>query len=129
MTSAHNRGIGPSDAELIGAVAVARRGELERHAAGLFLTASLVMVIISGSIIVSGWFAGVLVDDWERVFWAGAILGVVMVATFAVAAMPGGRYPQRSIVRITWLLRIGLVLFVVAPVLCLLALAGNFYRF
>jgi hypothetical protein len=104
-----------------------RRGELERHAASLFLTAALTMMIICGAIIVSGWFAGALVDNWERVFWAGALLGGLMVATFAAAALPGGANPRAAIIRITWLLGIGLLLFVLAPALCVLGLVGNFY--
>ena len=105
-----------------------RRSELERHAATLFLTAALTMMIICGAIIVSGWFAGALIDRWERVFWAGALLGGVMVTTFAAAALPGGANPRRSITRITWLLRVGLLLFVLAPGLCVLGLVGNFYN-
>jgi len=87
------------------------------------------MMIICAAVIVSGWFAGVLVDQWERVFWAGAALGGLMVAAFAAAALPGGIRPARSIGRITALLRVGLALFVLAPSLCVLALIGNFYRF
>ena len=105
-----------------------RRAELERHAATLFLGAALTMAIVCGAIIVSGWFAGVLVDRWERVFWAGALLGGLMVATFAAAAAPGGTDARRTCLRITWLTRAGLALFVLAPALCILALVGDFYR-
>lgn len=110
------------------AAAAARRSELERHAAVLFVAAALTMAIVISGVIVSGWFAGVIVDRWERVFWAGALLGGAMVAVFAAAAAPGGRDPRRSCTRITWLLRIGLVLFVVSPALCVFALVGDFYR-
>ena len=105
-----------------------RLRELERHAATLLLAASLTMAIICGAIIVSGWFAGVLVDNWERVFWAGALLGGAMVVTFAAAAAPASRPTRFAIGRILWLTRAGLVLFVLAPALCLLALVGNFYH-
>ena len=105
-----------------------RVSQLERHASMLFLAASLFMAIFCGAIIVSGWFAGVLIDQWERVFWAGAILGGLMVTTFAVAAAPAGRNAGQAIARITWLSRIGLALFVLAPALCLIGLIGNFYR-
>jgi MFS family permease len=110
------------------AAAAARLSQLERHAAVLFVAAALTMAIIISGVIVSGWFAGVIVDRWERVFWAGALLGGAMVAVFAAAAAPGGRDPRRSCTRITWLLRIGLVLFVMSPALCVLALVGDFYR-
>lgn len=105
-----------------------RRAELERHAATLFVGVALAMAIVCGAVIVSGWFAGVLIDSWERVFWAGFILSIVMVATFAAAAVPGGRDARRACMRITWLLRAGLVLFVASVVLCILALVGDFYR-
>lgn len=105
-----------------------RRAELERHAGTLFVAAALTMAIVCGAIIVSGWFAGTLVDRWERVFWAGALLGGLMVATFAAAAAPGGKDAQRACLRITWLTRAGLALFVLAPALCILALVGDFYR-
>ena len=107
---------------------VGRRAELERHAAVLFLGAALTMAVICGAVIVSGWFAGTIVDTWERLFWSGAFLGGVMVAVFAAAAAPGGADPRRACLRITWLLRAGLLLFVLAPTLCILALVGDFYR-
>ncbi|MDO9395602.1 MAG: hypothetical protein Q7T71_03550 [Herbiconiux sp.] len=105
-----------------------RRAELERHAATLFGAVTLTMAIVCGAVIVSGWFAGVLVDSWERLFWAGFALSFVMLAVFAAAAVPGGRDAARACARILWLLRIGLVLFVACPVLCVLALVGDFYR-
>jgi hypothetical protein len=94
----------------------------------LFAPAALVMAVICGAVIVSGWFAGVLVDSWERLFWVGALLGGLMVAVFAAAALPGGADARRSVLRITWLLRAGLLLFVLAPALCIVALVGDFYR-
>lgn len=105
-----------------------RRAELERHASTLFVGAVLTMAIVCGAVIVSGWFAGVLVDSWERLFWAGFVLSLVMVTVFAAAAAPGGADARRACRRITWLLRLGLVLFVLAPLLCTLALVGDFYR-
>jgi MFS family permease len=105
-----------------------RRRELERHAAVLFVGASLTTAIVCGAVIVSGWFAGALVDSWERLFWAGFVLSVVMVAVFAAAAAPGGRDARRACLRIAWLLRIGLALFVLSPLMCLIALVGDFYR-
>jgi MFS family permease len=105
-----------------------RRGELERHAATLLVAASLTMAVICGSVIVSGWFAGTLVDRWERLFWAGALLGGAMVATFAAAAIPSGVSARKACLRITRLLRLGLMLFVLAPALCIIALVGDYYR-
>jgi hypothetical protein len=85
------------------------------------------MAIVCGAIIESGWFAGVIEDRFERVFWAGAILAGAMVAVLAAAAFPGGRDDVRVVRRITLLLRVGLIMFVVAPALCIGALAADFF--
>lgn len=105
-----------------------RRQHAERSAALLFGAAALVEAIVCGAIIVSGWFAGVLEDHAERVFWTGAVLSFVMVAVFASAAWPGGDDDRRVVRRVRWTLRIGLVLFVVAPALCIGAMIADFYR-
>lgn len=94
----------------------------------LFAVGALTMAVVCSGVIVSGWFAGVLVDRWERLFWAGALVGGLMVAVFAAAAAPGGADARRACIRISWLLRIGLLLFVLAPALCIVALVGDFYR-
>jgi hypothetical protein len=85
------------------------------------------MAIICGAVIVSGWFAGVIRDDYERVFWAGALLAGLMIAVLAGAAWPGGRDDRRTIGRILLLTRIGLALFVLAPALCIGALVADFF--
>ena len=109
-----------------------RRAQLERHAGVLFATAALTMAVVCGAVIVSGWFAGTLVDSWERLFWAGALLGGLMVAVFAAAAVPSASVDsvnvRRAAARTVWLLRVGLLLFVLAPALCIFALVGDFYR-
>jgi hypothetical protein len=104
-----------------------RRSELELRAVLLLIASSVTMAIVCGSVIVSHWFAGVLIDKWERVFWAGALLAGLMIVVFAVAAVPGGVNARRTNIRITWLLRVGLFLFVLAPAVCLIGLIGNFY--
>jgi hypothetical protein len=103
------------------------REALEKRATSLFIGYLLAMALVCGSIIVSGWFAGVLDDPPERVFWAGAILAGMNVAVFALAAFPGGRDDVREITRVRWTIRIGLVLAVVSPALCLAALVADFY--
>ena len=103
------------------------RRHLEQTAIALFLGSALVMAMLCAAIIVSGWFAGVIDDGPERVFWAGAILELLMVFVFGAAAFPGGDDDARAIQRVRALVRIGLVMFVVAPVLCLGALVVNFY--
>jgi len=103
------------------------RARLERNAVVLFAVAALVMAIVCGAIIVAGWFAGVIEDHAERWFWAGAILNFIMVAVFAAAAFPGGDDDVRVIRRVRLLTRVGLVLFIVAPAICIGALVADFY--
>lgn len=103
------------------------RARLERNAAVLLGIAALTMATICGAIIVSGWFAGVLDDPPERWFWAGSVLEFIMVAVFAAAAFPGGDDDARVIRRVRTLTRIGLVLFIAAPAICIGALIVDFY--
>jgi hypothetical protein len=105
-----------------------RRARLELQAGLALLTGALTMAIVCGATIVSKWFAGVLWDPAERFFWAGAVLAGLMVAVFAAAAVPGGDDDARVILRIRVLLRIGLLLFVLSPALCIGALIADFYR-
>jgi hypothetical protein len=104
-----------------------RRARLELQASLALLTGALVMATICAGIIASGWFAGAMDDPAERVFWAGSALAGIMVAVLAVAAWPGGDDDARAARRIRILLRVGLVLFVLAPTLCIAALIGDFY--
>jgi hypothetical protein len=103
------------------------RHHLERRAVTLFGIAAIVEAIVCGAVIISGWFAGVMEDHAERVFWAGAILSFVMVAVFAAAALPGGSDDRVEVRRITWLLRVGIGLFIAAPALCIGAMIADFY--
>ena len=93
----------------------------------LFGVAALVMALICGAVIVSGWFAGVIQDSYERVFWAGALAAGLMIAVLAGAAWPGGGDDRRTVVRIRWLMRLGLVLSVLSPTLCIGALVADFF--
>lgn len=106
---------------------IERRRHLERQAVLLFLGSATAMAVVCGAVIVSGWFAGVIQDRYERVFWAGAALSWVAVVAFAAAAFPGGASDARAITRVSWLIRAGLVLFAVAPTLCILALVADFF--
>jgi hypothetical protein len=105
----------------------ARRAHLERLAVTTFAVAAIVEAVVCGAVIVSGWFAGVMDDRYERVFWAGAVLSFVMVAVLASAAVPGGGNDVRVVRRITWTLRVGLALFVLSPALCIGSLIADFY--
>jgi MFS family permease len=104
-----------------------RRSHLERQALGAFAVTALVMAIICGAIIVSGWFAGVMTDRYERFFWGGAILAAVSVFVLAVASMPFGSNDLRAVGRIRALTTTGLGLYVIAVVLCIGAMIADFY--
>ena len=103
------------------------RRSLERTAVILLVGYAGVMALVCSGIIVSGWFAGVMEDHAERVFWAGAILAGLTVAVFAAASFPGGAEDARVILRIRWLIRIGLVMLVTAPTLVIGSLIADFY--
>lgn len=103
------------------------RQHAERSAVLLLGVGALSLAIVCGSIIVSGWFAGVLQDRFERWFWGGALMGLAMLVVFAIAAMPAGRDDRRAITRIRWLIRAGLALLVLSPLVCVGALIADFY--
>lgn len=99
-----------------------------RERAGLvFVGYLLAMAIVCGAVIASGWFAGVMDDPAERVFWAGAILAGLTVAVLAAAAFPGWSDERREESRVRWTLRVGLVTGVLAPALCIGALIADFF--
>lgn len=105
----------------------ARRAQLERTAVTLLVGYGIIFAVVCGAVIVSGWFAGVMEDHAERVFWSGAVLSFLTLVALAAAAMPGGADDRRAIARVGWLIRIGLVLLVLAPALCIGALTADFY--
>jgi len=121
MAEPHKRTVSPRDLANV-------RARLELQAGLALLTGALMMAIVIGSIIVSKWFAGVLYDPAERVFWAGAVLAGLMVAAFAAAAFPGGDDDAAVIRRIRVFMRLGLLLFILSPALCIGALVADFYR-
>jgi len=97
----------------------------DRKATALFSSTSVVVALVVGSMLVSGWRAGSLDNSVEWTFWAGAIIGAAGVALFAAA------YPKslrESALRLTnRLIRIGIILFVVAPVLCTFAVMADYW--
>ena len=103
------------------------RRHLERTALVLLVGYAGVMAVVCSGVIISGWFAGVMDDRAERFFWAGAVLGFGNVAVLAAAVLPGGDDDARTARRIRLLVRLGLVLFVVAPALCIGSLVADFY--
>ena len=103
------------------------RRRLEQSAALVYVGAALAMAVVCAAVIISGWFAGVIEDRAERVFWAGAVLGGLGVTALAAAVFPGGDDDERAVRRIRLLLRVGLVAFTVAPALCVGALVADFF--
>jgi hypothetical protein len=90
-----------------------------RRAAALFAATSVVAAITVGAMMVGGWGAGRLDNDIEWVFWAGAILGAVGIGLLGVASVraSGG-----------WgLVRAGMALFLVGPVLCVVAVFTDYW--
>ena len=103
------------------------RSHYEQQALGAFAVTALVMAIICGAIIVSGWFAGIMTDRYERFFWGGAVLAAVSVFVLAVASMPFGANDLGAVRRIRVLVTTGLGLYFVAVVLCVGAMIADFY--
>ena len=97
--------------------------EAERKALVLFATTTLVYAIAVGSMMISDWGAGVLDNRVEWVYWAGTILGAVGVILFAAAIFPA----RANLARTNGLTRAGLVLFLVAPILCVTAYMVDYW--
>lgn len=104
-----------------------RREHQDRHALAVLAIATVSMAVVCAGVIVSGWFAGVIQDAYERIFWAGALAAGAMIVVLAAAAWPGGDDDRRVLGRSRVLTRIGLVLFVVSPALCIGALVADFF--
>jgi len=104
-----------------------RREQVERTALGVFAIAALAMAVVCAGIIVSGWFAGVIQDVYERFFWTGAALAGLMIVVLTAAVWPGGADDRRVVRRVVLLTRVGLVLFVASPTLCIGALVADFF--
>ncbi|CAN5282586.1 hypothetical protein BH11ACT3_BH11ACT3_18510 [soil metagenome] len=85
----------------------------------LFGATGLIAAITVAALQVSGWHAGSLDNRVEWIFWAGAILGAAGIGLLGVAAIPG-RPGER-------LIPAGMVLFLVAPVLCVVAVFADYW--
>ena len=88
------------------------------RATALFAATGLMVAITVAGIRVSGWRAGVLDNRVEWIFWAGAILGAAGVGLLGVASIPG---------RSERLIGPGVVLFLIAPVLCVVAVFTDYW--
>lgn len=99
----------------------------DRKATRLFTGTSLVAAITVGSMLVGDWGGGVLDNRIEWLFWTGAIFGAVGIALFGAAALPVNTVTERAVRRANGLVRAGLVLFVIAPVLCVTAVMVDYW--
>jgi hypothetical protein len=100
---------------------------VERTASTLFAGTGIVAAITVGAMLVGNWAAGILDNRVEWVFWAGAILGAIGIALFGVAAVSAGRDASRAARRASALVRAGMVLFIAAPVLCVVAVFTDYW--
>ena len=94
---------------------------MSNRAALLFSSTSIVAAIVVAGMLESGWSGGRLDNRIEWLFWAGAILGATGIAAFGTAAITTSEH------RSTRVERAGMVLFLVAPVLCVIAIFTNYW--
>lgn len=101
------------------------RGEVdraERKAVSLFVGVSLVAAVVVAGITVAEWGGGILDNRVEPLFWAGAILGGLALALLGLATLP-----RRSTRLITGLSRAGVLVFLIAPTLCIVAIFWDYW--
>lgn len=94
---------------------------MSNRAALLFSSTSIVAAIIVSAMLESGWSGGRLDNHIEWLFWAGAILGAIGIAAFGIAAITTN---ERRSVRVE---RAAMFLFLVAPVLCVIAIFTDYW--
>ena len=94
----------------------------ERKATHLFVGTSIVASITVGAMLVAGWGGGILDNRVEVLFWAGAILGAIGIGLLGVATIPTSRTAT-----ITALTRTGMLLFMIAPVMCIVAVFTDYW--
>jgi hypothetical protein len=92
---------------------------METRATVLFAATGIMVAVTLAGIRIAGYRPGVLDDSVEWVFWAGAILGAAGVGMLGVSAIPG-----RASTR---LIAAGMLLFLVAPVLCVFAVFADYW--
>jgi hypothetical protein len=104
------------------------RRHRETQATALFLGTALIAALTVGALRVSGWGGGVLDNRIEPLFWAGAILAGVAIGLFALAAAPRPRMPDdRAAAWMARLITVGLALFVVGPILSVVAVFTDYW--
>jgi hypothetical protein len=94
----------------------------ERKAVALFAAAATAAAVVVAGITIAGWGGGRLDNRIEPLFWAGAILGGVALALLGLATLP-----RRSAAIITALSRAGILLYLIAPTLCIVAIFVDYW--
>lgn len=87
----------------------------------LFIGTALVAAITVASMQISGWSGGRLRNDIEVLFWAGAVIGGLGIGLLGVANLLSGDGVIRAFTRA------GLLLFLIAPVLCVTAVFVDYW--
>jgi len=93
----------------------------ERQAGLLFVGTALVLAVAAGAMQIAGWGGGRLDNRIEPLFWAGAILTAAGTGCFGIASVPWTSRPGRGV----GMSRVGMVLFLVGPVLAVTAVFGD----
>jgi hypothetical protein len=84
----------------------------------LFAATGLMVAVTVAGIRIAGYRPGVLDNRVEWLFWAGAILGAAGVGLLGIASIPG---------RSVRLIAAGMGLFLVAPILCVVAVFADYW--
>jgi hypothetical protein len=104
---------------------------LERTATSLFGSTSIVAALVIGAMLISAWHAGSLDNRIEWLFWAGAILGAAGIGCLGFACLPRvgavDAATRQSMRARAGLIRVGLILFMAAPVLCTIAVFTDYW--
>lgn len=95
----------------------------ERQAGLLFAATAVVLALAAGAIQVADWSGGRLDNRIEPLFWAGAILAAAGCACLGLGAVPWTRRGAGPV----GLLRAGMLLFLVGPVLATVAVFGDYW--
>ncbi len=101
-------------------VAARSRAARERQAGLLFVGTALVLAVAAGAMQIAGWSGGRLDNRIEPLFWAGAVLAAAGTGCFGIAAVPWR-------VGVVGMLRAGMLLFLLGPVLAVTAVFGDYW--
>ena len=91
------------------------------RATTLFAATSIVAAIVISGMLVGDWGGGILDNRVEWVYWTGAILGGVGIGLLGIAAVLAR---EAVVERLT---RVGMGLFLIAPVLCVVAVFTDYW--